>query len=238
MNTTRRNRITAIVGVLGLAASLPVSADIIYSNAFNDIGMRFEPGNGTQVGDEILLAGTARRLTGFSFEYWGTNYANTANTGWSGTPAVQVRFYRNNGSSYNGYNMPGTLLWDSGVINFATYGILPSQRSTLNFGPSDFTGGFVDLSSVASNFTWSVTFIGLGITDHLGLDLYNPPTVGASYPDYWQYNGVSWQLLTNSAPVNFGAVFVAAAVPEPSSVLLGLFGAGGMALALRRRNRA
>src|ERR1017187_769762 len=90
------------VGALLMGCCLSVSAVpvTIYDNSVNDLHTRFNPGT-LQVGDEILLAGTARQLTYFSFEYYGL--ANGLDTGsFAGTVQAEVRFYVNNGAPFNG----------------------------------------------------------------------------------------------------------------------------------------
>jgi hypothetical protein len=121
--------------------------------------------------------------------------------------------------------------------------LIPTTRSVLSFVAGvDFpsSGIFLGLSSnpglLVTNMTWSVSFSGMGSTDQVGVDLYSPPTVGGSYRDYWQNLGTGWVLMTNSvASMNFAAVLNA--VPEPSSVLLGLLGGVGVLLGIRRFNR-
>jgi hypothetical protein len=71
----------------------------------------------------------------------------------------------------------------------------------------------------------------MGATDEVGVDLYSPPVVGGSYPDYWRNDGGTWSLQTGSVPVDFAARIEA--TPEPSAVVLSIFGGLG-ALAVRR----
>jgi hypothetical protein len=85
--------------------------------------------------------------------------------------------------------------------------------------------------------TWTVQFAGLGATDSVGVDLYSPATDGQTYGDYWAYNGTSWMLETNSlAPLSSFGAYMAATVPEPSTLSLSLLGGAGI-LALARRLR-
>lgn len=65
--------------------------------------------------------------------------------------------------------------------------------------------------------------------DTVGVDLFDPPTVGQAINDYWRFNGGSWSLLTNTTPMNFAARFEAA-VPEPSGVVLAILGGFGLIL--------
>lgn len=201
-----------------LAAS---NADIIYNNSTNDLLTRFDPGT-KEVGDELILAGSARFLTNFSFEFWGTNTGNPS--AFSGTVTATVRFYLNDGPLFNGYATPGTPVYSSGP-----FAITPTARSTLIFtAGSDFPSGGLFLGSgpggsLLTNMTWSVQFAGMGATDSAGVDIYSPPVVGGEHTDYWEYNGVAWSLKTNSVPMDFAAV-MAASAPEPSPVVLAILG--------------
>jgi hypothetical protein len=212
-------------------SAVRTSANTIFNNSTNDLITRFDPGT-LEVGDEIILAGTARYLTNFSFEFFATNpVAHVL----SGSIAAEVRFYRNNGPLFNGYPTPGSMFFDSGL-----FAIGQTVRSTAVFtiGTGDFpsTGLFIPDSDI----TWSVQFSGMGANDTAGVDLYSPPTVGSDYPDYWQNNGGSWALMTNSlaSQMNFGATFDASpqAVPEPSAIALSILGGLGL-LAFARKFR-
>jgi hypothetical protein len=222
------------------AAALSLTANTfgatIYDNSVNDLLTRFNPGN-AQIGDEIQLTGTERYLTRFDFEYWGENTANPF--AFAGSVQAQVKFYLNDGALVNGYASPGTVLYDSGL--FGGFGTTP--RSTLVFtAGSDFPAAGLYLPT--SSLTWTVQFSGMGGTDTVGVDIYNPPVVGSSVPnagvqDYWQDSGGGWQLLTNTVPMNFGARFFASAdpVPEPSALPLTAFGSC-LAWLVARRARA
>jgi len=211
--------------VFGSLATL--DADIIYNNSTNDLSTRFNPGT-LEVGDEIILAGSARFLTNFSFEFWGTNTANPS--AFSSTVTATVRFYLNDGPLFNGYATPGTLVYSSGP-----FAINPTARSTLIYtAGSDFPSGGLFLGSgpggtLLTNMTWSVQFAGMGPTDSAGVDIYSPPVVGGEHTDYWEYNGVSWSLKTNSLPMDFAAVMQASA-PEPSPMVLAILGGVGLLL--------
>jgi hypothetical protein len=224
--------------IFSAAALICISAgaDPIFRNSTNDLVTRFEPGT-LEVGDEVILAGPARYLTNFSFEFWGTNTANAAS--FAGSVEAKVRFYQNDGALFNGYPTPSNMIYDSGWFNVS----LPTARQTFTFsvgnGDFPFTGLLLPSDT---NLTWSVQFTGMGVTDHIGVDLYSPPTVGTDYPDYWENNGTSWSLKTNSiaSQMNFGATFDASIepVPEPSIALLSVFGGAlGLAGANRARSR-
>ena len=201
------------------------AATTIFNNTTSDLNLRFNPGT-YEVGDQVTnLAGTDRWITGFSFEYWGTNTANPSV--FAGSVMAEVRFYLNDGTNFNGYATPGTMFYDSGL-----FAVSPTNRATLVFDSSDFGSG-VFLS--AESFTWTVQFFGMGATDSVGVDLYDPPSIGSDYPDYWENQGGGWALRTNSlsATMNFAARFDAS-VPEPSSITLSILGGLGLLIAVGR----
>lgn len=216
--------------LLGLLAATLIagqaSAQLIYDNSVNDLATRLNPGL-KEVGDEIIFGGPERFVTQFDFEYYGLNPAN--NFLFSGNVEARVRFYLNDGPLFNTYATPGTSLFDSGWFG----GFGPTPRSTLVFSSSlgDFPLG--GLFIPANSITWSVQFRGLGATDEVGIDIYNPIVVGSSYNDYWENNGGIWTALNGNVPMNFAARFTAT-VPEPTSLsIIGLAIAGCW---LRRRS--
>ena len=212
---------TLLLGLVAswLGAGPLLRATVIFDNSANDLVTRFDPGT-NEVGDEIILAGTERYLTNFSFEYWGTN--STGTNYFSGYVEARVRFYQNNGPLFNGYPSPGTNFYDSGWFS-----IVPTPRSTLNFlSGHDFACSGLFLP-VTSNMTWSVQFRGMDVTDSVGVDLYSPPVVGQDYPDYWLNTGGSWMLRTNSSGVNvdFAAKMQATGInPNPPLLTSSTFG--------------
>jgi len=199
-----------IVGILWMGLAAPLPAAVIFNNSTNDLRTRFAPGT-NEVGDEIILAGTERYLTNFSFEFWGTNTLDPSNTEFSGEVEARVRFYQNNGTNFNGYPTPGTNFYDSGWFS-----IPPTPRNTEVFTlGSDFPwlGLFMP---VTSNMTWSVQFQGMEDTDSVGVDLYWPAVVGLQYPDYWLNTNGNWMLMTNNVGTvhtDFGAVMEASQTP-------------------------
>jgi len=220
MNNTAKP-VSFALGLLCLGLTFPAGAvDTIYDNSASDLGVRLDSGTAV-VGDEINLAGTSRWLTQFDFEYWGTNTANPS--AFAGSVTADVKIYLNDGTPFHGYATPGTVLFDSGWFG----GFGPTARSTIVFtagAGSDFGPSGLFLPS--SDITWSVQFQGMGTTDSLGVDIYNPPAVGSSAPDYWQNSGSGWVLLTNTVPMNFASRMFASAnpVPEPSPVPLTMLG--------------
>lgn len=206
-----------------IATVTTASADVVYDNSTGDLNIRLNPLT-REVGDEIILGGGARILTDFTFEYWGENF-------FGGDEQARVRFYFNDGAaSPAGPLKPGTLFWDSDWFN-----IVETNRATVVF--TDFvTGAAVPLTQTLPNsFTWTIRFRGVDAIDgeSAGVDLYDPPTVGGNYYEYWENAGPSgWQYRgeTNGVHVNFGAKV--GAVPEPGVIGLGLL--GGLSLLVFR----
>ncbi len=211
--------------LLALSSQFALAAEIVYENASNDLNTNLDPGT-REVGDEIILDGTARWLSEFTFEYWGTN--TLSDIEFAGTVEARIRFYLNDGPPLPDIDdilTPGTLLYDSG-----SFQIDPTPRATLTF--TDFSLGTVPLTQpLPDSFTWSVQFSGLGLTDTAGVTLYSPPTIGNNFNDYWVNDGVDWLLETNLVNMDFAARF--AAVPEPSTLLLAFLGLAAVGVARR-----
>lgn len=211
-----------MVATLILSVASVTVAQTVYDNSVTDLNTRFRVDN-NRVGDEIVLGGSDRLATAFSFEYYGLNF--------SGNEMAQVRFYRNDGGLYGSSSntfLPNSVFYDSGL-----FPISATPRSTLNF---DMTLETLAERTLPDDFTWSVEFSGIEAGENAGLDLYNPPTVGSSFPDYWYFNAGAWELRTNSVssdPINFAARFDA--VPEPSMWALLMAGGTCGAFFMRRR---
>ena len=228
MKTLASIRASLVIGLLGLGFGLRLQAQtLIFDNSENDLLTRFNPGT-VEVGDEIILAGTDRYLTQFSFEYWGVNTDHPLT--FQGDVEARVTFYLNDGNPpFNGYPTPGTVLYQS-----AFFPVTPTDRSTLVFtaGSDGIPDGGLFLPS--SDITWSVQFEGMEGSDSVGVDIYSPPVVGSDYPDYWANDG-GWALLTNTVPMDFAAqMYANATIPEPSSLVLSLLGGVGLLTFVRR----
>lgn len=202
------------VGVLAFASAQTSRADLVYADTVNLTPYVLNSSNYI-VGDEIILAGTSRLATNFTFEFWSSGLSSSA--------TVQIRFYLNDGTG----GAPGTLLWDSGIDTLFTISpnLLTTNGATLSYDPE---------VVVPNQFTWTVQFDNLG-GGTAGVPIYTPPNVGGNFSDYWQNDGTGWLLKTNaSTDMSFGAS-LQATVPEPSTLALALVGAAGLLIARRRR---
>ena len=233
MKNALRIRVCLALSVLCFGLTLPLTAATIYNNSTNDLAIRFNPGT-SEIGNEIILAGTDRYLTDFSFEYWGLS--SNPNS-FAGAIQARVEFYMNNGVLFNGYATPGTSFYDSGWFSVPA----PTPRSTFVFSVQGGDFNRVPLLLPASDMTWTVQFQGMGLGDSVGVDLYGPPTVGQTFGDFWQRIGTSWTLMNNSQTppyASFAADMMAVAVvPEPSTLALSVLGGLGLLVVARRLGR-
>jgi hypothetical protein len=231
MNKLNKGILFLAAGTLWMSMGAPLGATTIFDNTQNDLTTRFNPGL-IEVGDEIILASTERYLTTFSFEYWGVNTDHPLS--FAGAVQARVCFYENTGAPFNGYATPSpTGFFDSGWFSVDA----PTDRSTFVFSAgADFPVGGLFIPT--SDMTWSVQFEGIGLNDSVRLDLYSPVVVGQDYADYWQTDGSSWCLMTNSVPMDFAALMQAnSSVPEPSTATLWVFGGFGVLILERWRRR-
>lgn len=195
--------------IIVLAASVFISATgsagTVYDNSQGSLNRVFHvpatgPGTRIQVGDQIFLDGTDRRVTSFEFEaFVGLGTGGTATFG---NETAEVLFYANNGGPSG--LAPGALIFRSGEFN-------------LNAGFQ--TVALQGLSvPVPDSFTWAVAFGGIELGEHVGLLHYNPPMVGASFDDLWvKDSGIGWSTLVidnGATSGNFGARITATADPS------------------------
>jgi hypothetical protein len=196
-----------------LSALLPFCtsglASIVYDNSLTDLNRTYGVNN-TEFGDEITLAGTDRVVTNFKFEYFLSGNAN-------GNEGLQLVFHandgpvvtRNLGEGTTQVQAPGTVLYTSPVLQLQT-GFQTAEA--FNFSVE-----------VPDTFTWTVTFQGIDEGEVAGLRVYDPPTVGSSFADFWQRNNGTWNTYIFNdppGPANFAARVTA--VPEPTTMALAL----------------
>ena len=88
---------------------------------------------------------------------------------------------------------PGTLLYESAKFN------LQDKYNTVSV-----TGLNLELPAGTKEVTWSVEFMSLG-AGSAGLLLYDPPTVGKSYNDFWEKTNKGWELKFIGENANYAA---------------------------------
>lgn len=222
-NTTRFSLKLLVLAAAVSAASMTSRADtLVYNNTSNYLGTSYYVPN-TEFGDQITLSTntTDRYLTKFMFEY-------TSAHGNDGNETAWLRFYANNGVG----DIPGSLLFDSRTAGYAT-DIALIRGNGMQV--------YVDLNDtrilVPNSFTWTVQFFNVAASESVGLTMYNPPTEGSSFDDYWEKSGTGW--VTKRLPPNFysfGAYAYAVAVPEPGTLQLGLLaGISALGFLFQRR---
>lgn len=214
--------IITTVSALALC-SQTVQAGLVYDNTTTRLPQRFGSISGFEFGDEIILAGGGTTITNFSIEYFGTNF--------SGTEQLTVRIYAltgpTNATSRNAFTPGATPLYDSGPFNIAQ-----TPGATLTFDSVNI--------AVPERLAWTIEFSGVVGSELAGLNIYNPPTLGNNFNDFWRRGkGGAWQLENDAGgtPMNFGARFEA--VPEPSPAqLAALAGLALLGFGIYRRKTA
>ena len=221
-----------LVGVSIFVSDLPAFGDdVVYNNTTTKVNEFYDPGvdsngDGIQFGDAIILGGTSRRLTAFTFEY----FLPIA----SGNESIRLRFYTENPNNQS----PATRIFDSGFEHIGSTtvnGVVDGL--TLRYDVANYPS----LNIVApDSFIWTVEFSGIDAGETAGLELYSPPTFGNSYTSFWQLNPDTnqWEEKIGAAgPMDFGARVEA--VPEASPLMIGML-AGTVWLGVRglRRKQA
>jgi hypothetical protein len=192
---------TLLLPALLLALKLaPARAELVYDNT--DTGGTNVYYSLLEYGDEIILTGTNRVISQFSFEYFG-DFTPT------GDETARLRLYKMDGpKTADGDPAPGTVLYDSGVFSISP-----------GYQPPKFTGLSV---TVPTDITWTVEFGGLtGITgDRAGLVFRDKPSVGSSFDDFWLKQQNNWKLFSwGGDPIaNFAARISSGADPTSISI--------------------
>lgn len=207
----------AVVGLLASSA-VAQTPTVVYDNSSSPLNRYFA--STSEFGDQINI-GSGWTASSFRFEYFAANL--------SGGEMARVRFFKNDGVPIEGTDIqaPGGLLYESPKF--------PLQNGNIPVSIENLPAG-IDLPE---SFTWTVSVTGLSGSEVFGLVLYDPPTVGTSLDDIWQFTINGWQLtqipgLPTGSSANFGAVLTA--VPEPGP--LALLALGGLALLFKRRSIA
>jgi len=234
-------KVSAAVFALVIATASS-RADDLYNNLVNS-----DPNNGVllltnnqPLGQHIYMDSAALSLTpyltNFTFEYYSSSASFVG-------VSADVKFYLNNsGTYYNGFQTPGSIIYDTGWFPiYAPSQLFPGTNyAYASFGPTalySLGGPDVALSPgpLPQDFTVVYTIQGLSGSEMIGLPIFNPPTTGTNYGDYWLQDQFSnWSLVTNNVtPVAIGMQFEAA--PEPSVIALGALGGLLMTRLIRRK---
>ena len=196
-----------LVSVLGGRAELIYDNTVGNLNTFN--------ASLDEYGDEVHMAGTARTVTKFQFQYYG-NFTPRGNE------TLTVRFYQNDGpEAFDRFPSPKTIIYESGPISISD-GIHLVTISGLAI-------------EVPSRFTWTVKVRGLSnrLNDRAGLMFNASPTVGASFDDFWEQlpDGKFGLFNYGANPIsNFIARAYALPNPEVDIATFQTFGNGGYRL--------
>ncbi len=211
-------------GALKFAACLTLVASSTTVFSAEDVYKHVGAGNfsyttGAEYGDEVVLGGWARILTGFSFEY-AANYALAG--------GLTFRIYDQTGPVLGGSASPGANLYETTLD-------IQSGGAVVNI---DF--GIDPANMIPSRLTYTVEFIGLIPGNTAGLIAPGgTPTIGTSGDDFWEKTGPGandWALKKfNAGSPSANFVTTITAVPEPSTVAMMVAGAGLVLVALRRK---
>lgn len=192
----------AALAMLGWAA-LPIgAADIVYDNSTTFLQTDYESVN--EYGDEVILAGTARIVTEIQIEYYAQFTPN-------GTQLGRVRFYANTGPLWHGNS------------DYPTPASPPLYEQTFALA-TNYQVAVIEVPNVVvpNEFTWTVQFLGISQTstnDRAGLLLYDPPTIGQSFDDFWELRPApdGWTPLDDpTLKDNYGARILAVSSVGPS----------------------
>ena len=77
----------------------------------------------------------------------------------------------------------------------------------------------VDLPEGTSEVTWSVEFLNLGV-GRAGLLLYDPPTLGDSYDDFWVKINGEWEVKSTENGSNFAARLAGVPIGKENDVVV------------------
>lgn len=210
------NKIAGLMAVFAAAAT--ASAATVYQHTGTG---NFSYTSGSEYGDEIILQGWERVISGFSFEY-AANYALAG--------GLTFRIYDQTGPLISGAASPGAVLYETvldilnggGIVNI-DFGNDPTNLANL----------------IPDRLTYTVHFTGLVPGNTAGLIAPGgSPVVGLSANDFWEKTGPGdndWALKKIVAGPTANFIATVTAVPEPSTVAMLVAGAGMVLVALRRK---
>ena len=199
----------AILAAFGTAAAM---ATTVYSNTTTDTGdtVFYSVNAASELGDQILLGGTNRVATSAMVQFF--------NNGSAGTFDATLRLFQV--GSPVGAQIGG---------NFVVSGIVSAGLDVINVT-------FSSLNVLVPNnliFTLSVGNLLTAGTMDLGVDMFEPPTIGSSDNTFMIANQSGYKSLTTN---NENVYFQLAADPVPEPASFALLG-GGMVLLLLARKK-
>ena len=226
-NEPRSTKSLIAVSVMALCSvALPSAvAEVVYdgmSSVSPDKGFNgyIQSKGPFEFGDDLTLAGTARLVNHFVFQYFGDIADNVVTM-------ATLRFYANDVDIPGKLTKaPGSLLWQSDPF------LIEKGDHIIDIG--------VPNIQVGETFTFSIevpTLSGVGGNQFLLHTSTKPSDVGKSFNDFWVKADTVWSLqrLDGGAQLADFAVRVSA-VPEPSSVALGALGIFTFGCYFARRN--
>jgi len=108
MNTTLK-RIGLLFSIGMLSAQVARAATVYDGYSSSTYLDQFSQVSGAELGNEIVLSGTEKFITDFSYVFWTKNL--------SGNESMRLRLYRNDSqSSLTNALKPGTMIFDSGFF--------------------------------------------------------------------------------------------------------------------------
>lgn len=194
------------IGVVALATNIAATAfaqveEVVYDNT--SVNLNQFVSRAGEIGDEFRPAGNAREMTRFDFQTFSQNL--------EGDEEITLRFYEITDPSAGNFTV-GNLLYEQAGINL-------SEGSQVHI----VSGISVDLRPVN---LWTIEVNNLDVDDVAGLVVFDGPTIGRSFDDFvLRGEGATDFELAQigiSAPANFAARVTA--VPEPSTIALGILG--------------
>jgi len=222
--------LSAILVTVALVTPSISSADmVVYDNLTGPTDSIISWWPGSEMAEQVTLAGTDRLLTEISIAYRG----DFVRHGLDGDEFVSIQFYNNDGLG----GAPESMFYQTALIPILSP---PSAPNPLLFSDTL----TVSLPSVLApdTFTWSILTYGMtaDVQDTVGLSMGGIPTIGTSDDFVWfnGHLGDGWIQLDEERfdPImyNFHARISAELVPVPGAVLLGIIGLSVAGVKLRK----
>jgi hypothetical protein len=195
-------RSASLRAIAAVLCSVAACAEPVYDNTQSAYNSWYA--TPLEMGDDVILSGTARTVSDFYLEYFGE-------FNFTGKEFARIRFYANDGPGLS----PGSILFESEAIPaYPGYNVAALNGLSVSVGES---------------FIWTVQFDGLsGIySNRAGLLFYDPPSLGRSYTDCWLKQRGKWGTVKFPSVVANFAVRVVAQSDPPFEVVSVNLGADG-----------